>query len=339
MAYANAVKFIAASNGTGDFVVSAAALGFQTPAAAGVLTGYAGSYRAESSDLSQWEYGVTVLTITGGTTYTFTRVVAGNSLGTTAKINFSAAPQVLLSASAEDLANASNLLTGTVAPARLGSGGAGGGAKFLADNSTFQTLTDHGVHSIVIYTGSKTITIPTGVTRAYIEMVAPGGGSRGQLSGVGAGYSGVPGSSLTKYLTGLTGGNTLAYTEGAAGSAGGTGSNGGTGGNSTLASGTQTISTLTVFGGTGGSTTTPASTAVSTGGDLNFRGTNVNSAAGNQGLMPNSPTIPLGQSGGATSAGEAGQGYGAVAGPCNDISNPRNGIAGQPGAARITWIY
>ncbi|MFS6766076.1 hypothetical protein WHL33_14290, partial [Staphylococcus aureus] len=114
MAYANAVKFIAASSGTGDFVVSAAALGFQTPAAAAVLTGFAGGYRAESADLSQWEYGNTVLTISGGPTYTFTRVVQGNSLGTTAKISFTAAPAVMLTASAEDLANASLLLTGTV---------------------------------------------------------------------------------------------------------------------------------------------------------------------------------------------------------------------------------
>lgn len=137
MAYANAVKFIAASSGTGDFVVSAAALGFQTPAAAGVPNGYAGSYRAESSDLSQWEYGTT--TYNSGTT-TFTRTVVGNSLGTTAKINFTAAPAVMLTASAEDLANASNLLTGTVGTGRLGSGTANSGT-FLRGDSTWAAVT------------------------------------------------------------------------------------------------------------------------------------------------------------------------------------------------------
>lgn len=140
MAYANAVKYIAASSGTGDFVVSAAALGFQTPGAAGVPNGFTGSYRAESADLSQWEYGTTVLTISGGTTYTFTRVVVGNSLGTTAKINFTAAPAVMLTASAEDLANASLLLTGTVATGRLGSGTANSGT-FLRGDSTWAAVT------------------------------------------------------------------------------------------------------------------------------------------------------------------------------------------------------
>lgn len=140
MAYANAVKYIAASSGTGDFVVSAAALGFQTPAAAGVPNGFAGSYRAESADLSQWEIGTTVLTISGGTTYTFTRVVTANSLGTTAKINFTAAPAVGLTASAEDLANASLLLTGTVGTARLGSGTANSGT-FLRGDSTWAAVT------------------------------------------------------------------------------------------------------------------------------------------------------------------------------------------------------
>lgn len=139
MAYANGVKFVAVSVGTVDYVVSSAALGYQTPAAAGVLTGWAGSYRAESSDLSQWEYGTTVLTITLGTVYTFSRTVVGNSLGTTAKINFTAAPAVLLSASAEDLANASLLLTGTVGSGRLGSGTANSGT-FLRGDSTWQAV-------------------------------------------------------------------------------------------------------------------------------------------------------------------------------------------------------
>jgi hypothetical protein len=138
VAYANAVQYIAASSGTGDFVVSAAALGFQTPAAAGVPNGYAGSYRAQSTDLSQWEYGTTVLTI-AGPVYTFTRVVVGNSLGTTAKINFTAAPTVGLTASAEDLANASLLLTGTVGTGRLGSGTANSGT-FLRGDSTWQAV-------------------------------------------------------------------------------------------------------------------------------------------------------------------------------------------------------
>ena len=116
MSYFDAVLFRAASSGTGDFVVSSAITGYRTPGAASVPNGATGSYRAFSDDLTEWEQGTYVYT--SGTT-TAARTVTANSLGTTAKINFTAAPQVGFVESAADLANASLLLTGTVAAGLL----------------------------------------------------------------------------------------------------------------------------------------------------------------------------------------------------------------------------
>lgn len=111
MAYFDAVLFRAASSGTGDFVVSSAITGYRTPRAASVPNGATGSYRAFSDDLTEWEQGTYVYT--SGTT-TAVRTVTANSLGTTAKINFTVAPQVGFVESAADLANASLLRTGLV---------------------------------------------------------------------------------------------------------------------------------------------------------------------------------------------------------------------------------
>lgn len=141
MAYLDGVYFRAASAGTGDFVVSAAITGYRTPADASAVNGGVYGYRAESDNLSEWEFGVTTYTVSGTSC---SRTVVGNSLGTTAKISFTAAPKVGFVELSSQLADAGNLLSGTVAPARLGSGVVGSGTKFLADNSTFQTLPPSG---------------------------------------------------------------------------------------------------------------------------------------------------------------------------------------------------
>ena len=100
---------------------------------------------------------------------------------------------------------------------------------------------------------SQTFLIPTGVTSVKVTLQAGGGGGGGpnncNTSNGGAG--GVGGAGV-QWFTGLTPGNTLTVTVGAAGTAGGTAGNGGTGGSSSVASGTQTISTISATGGTGG---------------------------------------------------------------------------------------
>jgi len=98
--FANSVMFTPAAGGTVDFVVSAAVVGYMTPALAGAPTGVY-KYRAESNDLSQWEIGEG--TYTSGTTTLTRTTVLYNSAGTgTAtgqsgagtKINFTNPPNV-----------------------------------------------------------------------------------------------------------------------------------------------------------------------------------------------------------------------------------------------------
>lgn len=98
----NVARFTAVSSGTGDFVVSSAVTGYQTPASAAAVDGAQYHYRAESADLTQWEVGTGNYTA-GSTTLARTTVLF-NSSGTTSKINFSAAPQVAIVALKEDFA-------------------------------------------------------------------------------------------------------------------------------------------------------------------------------------------------------------------------------------------
>ena len=137
MAYFDAVYFLASASGTGDFGVASAVQGYRTPAAASVPNTTTGGYRAESSDLTQWEIGVFTYSTTGPTVARTT--VLSNSLGTTAKINFTGAPNVGFVELSQDLTNASLLLTGTVPTARLGSGTANSGT-FLRGDSTWQAV-------------------------------------------------------------------------------------------------------------------------------------------------------------------------------------------------------
>jgi len=90
--FLDACKFVPTAGGTTDWNVSAAATGFQTPSAAGAIDGQIYRYRAESSDLSQWELGYGAISASG-TILARTTVIA-NSAGTAAKIGFSAAPVV-----------------------------------------------------------------------------------------------------------------------------------------------------------------------------------------------------------------------------------------------------
>src|SRR6516225_8059824 len=106
--FADVVKFTAASSGTGDFVVSAAVTGFQTPAAAGMVNGATYRYRAESADLSQWEVGYGVYT---SGTVTLARTTVLFSTNANAKVSFTAAPQVGIVYLAEDAMSSQNNLS------------------------------------------------------------------------------------------------------------------------------------------------------------------------------------------------------------------------------------
>jgi hypothetical protein len=95
----NAV-FVAASGGTGSFTVSTAAPGHQLPAARGGTDGKTYRYRAQSSDLSEWEEGSAVAS---STATVFTRVVAASSAGGTTTVNFTAPPTVAITIKAADI--------------------------------------------------------------------------------------------------------------------------------------------------------------------------------------------------------------------------------------------
>jgi len=110
--------------------------------------------------------------------------------------------------------------------------------------------------------GSGTWTIPAGVTTVTVTVLGPGAnGGRGQYASTGGGGAG---GLAIKTLTGLTPGNTLSYVVGTT-----------TGGvNSTVSSGSQTISTVTGGYGAqpGDSSSTGGTGGTASGGDLNIPG-------------------------------------------------------------------
>ena len=191
--------------------------------------------------------------------------------------------------------------------------------------------------SIVVYAGTQTVTIPATATKAWVRMWGATGGSGGAATG-GAATGGTGGGGyLEKYLTGLTAGNTLAYTQAATGGSAGVGT--GAGGNAaavTIASGTQTISTLTCNGsnGSGGAAsagTTSAGTAggTATGGDYNETG-----IAGTKGFVATDTlsgvNYNLGGIAGSNHFSQGAHGVGPV--------GASNGNAGNPGGLIIVWF-
>lgn len=86
--------FQAASGGTGDFVVSGAITGFLAPADADAVNGTEYTYRAEITDLSQWETGVGTWNAGSGT---LERTTVENSSNSGSPVNFASSPRVWVS--------------------------------------------------------------------------------------------------------------------------------------------------------------------------------------------------------------------------------------------------
>lgn len=106
VSFVDACKFRAVSTGAGDFVVSSAVQGFQTPAQAGVSNGLVYRYRAENYDLSEWEIGYGAYT-SGTLTLARTTILA-NHLGTATAVDFATRPYVGIVILAMDLASNAN---------------------------------------------------------------------------------------------------------------------------------------------------------------------------------------------------------------------------------------
>ena len=99
--FLDGVYFLATSAGTVDFIPASAIQGYRTPANGGAANTITYGYRAESASLNEWEIGVGTYSTTGPTLARTT--VIANHLGTTAKVNFTAAPNVGVVALSQDI--------------------------------------------------------------------------------------------------------------------------------------------------------------------------------------------------------------------------------------------
>jgi len=117
---------------------------------------------------------------------------------------------------------------------------------------TFQTAAGGGLGGTTAFTSSGTFTIPAGKTVVKVTVQGGGGAGAGaaSINSPSTGGAGGGGTAI-KYLTGLTPGNTLTVTVGAVKTA--TTGAGAAGNTSSVASGTQTITTISATGGGAGS--------------------------------------------------------------------------------------
>ena len=222
----------------------------------------------------------------------------GASDAATARANIGAAAPTDTVAKATALAGgaAGNLVyqsaAGTTAYVTNGSAG-----QLLQSNGasapSFVTFAG-GFSNIAVFTSSATWTIPAGVTKCKVTVIGGGGnGGTGGGPSCGSFYSpgggGGGGGTAIKFLSGLTPGNTINCTVG------------GVSGNSTITSGTQTISTVTGGGGGNGAALAPGGGGSASGGDINFSG-----SAGQNSVFGNGATYSRAGSGGSSSLGGGG---------------------------------
>lgn len=166
-AFLDACRFVPTSGGTTDFTYSSAITGFQSPASAGAVNGKLYKYRAESTDLTQWEIGEGAYNTGTGVLARTTVLYNSSNTGTLqggggTKISFTATPQVAIVAVKAELLNfdeAQTLTTTQKSQAKT---------NLKISGPTVQELT----------AGSNaTYTRPTGCTRIRVRGVGAGGGS------------------------------------------------------------------------------------------------------------------------------------------------------------------
>jgi hypothetical protein len=141
--------------------------------------------------------------------------------------------------------------------------------------------------------------IPVAITSLKITVVGGGGSGAGGTSCSGpAGGPGGGGASGVQWLTGLTPGNTLTIAVGSGGSGVGGDAGGNGGGTSSVASGTQTITTLQCTGGSGGSVGGAGGSSGTATGFSNgtlLTGVSITGTAGQFSCAASSATLSIGQ--------------------------------------------
>lgn len=176
VSFVNACVFKPTAAGVGDFVVSTAVPGWQTPAQAGATNGAIYRYRAAVSDGSEWEIGTGTYT-SGTVTLSRTTILASSTGGV--KVSFSQPPDITLTAFAMDVNNREFLFANRDYYVRTDGNDANtglvnsAGGAFLTIQRAIDTVAtlDRSVHTVNINVGSGTF---TGLN--VVNKWGPGGG-------------------------------------------------------------------------------------------------------------------------------------------------------------------
>lgn len=157
---ANIVRFVPTAGGTADFVYSAAVTGYRSPTSSPALVnGDTYRYRAESSNLGEWEVGEGIWT-TGSTTLARTTIIHSS---TGAKVDFTAAPDVAIVALADQFINpAGDTMIGSLVVPNAS------GLK-IKDTDASHTL---GVVGGSNLTADRTLTLTTGDANRTLDISA-----------------------------------------------------------------------------------------------------------------------------------------------------------------------
>ena len=195
-----------------------------------------------------------------------------------------------------------------------------------------------------VFTSSGVFTIPSGITSVRWTIIGGGGAGGGGTSSNG-GSGGGAGATARVLGSGYTPGDTITVTVGAGGSGPtASGSNGNAGVASSIASGTQTITTVTAGGGAGGVNGSSATLSASAGGTVTNGDAdstpggegNTGSSAGDAGGMGGASS--MGGGGGATVSGNGDNGSAVGSGGAGGGRGTYTGGSGASGIVIAEWI-